>query len=207
MDNSLRLTINTLYSYDTEYCSDSIEWCPHAPFQNVFVCANYQLIEDDTEYTGSRKRLGRILLFSISTESGLTLHQTLNTSAILDQKWCHNKINNCSLLGVVNAEKRIEIYKFNMDIMMLDLIYSYEVQADGEVLLLSLDWSTGKYVDNTPNIICSDSNGNWHNFKFTDNKLVLENSAHVHKYEAWIAAFYYWNTNIFFTGNAFMKLQ
>lgn len=36
-------TIKTLYVFDTEYSADSVEWCPHAPLQNFFVCGNYQL--------------------------------------------------------------------------------------------------------------------------------------------------------------------
>jgi hypothetical protein len=41
--------ITTLHSYHTEYNADSVEWCPHEPFQNFFVCANYQLIESTEE--------------------------------------------------------------------------------------------------------------------------------------------------------------
>lgn len=36
--------ISTLYSFEEMQCADSIEWCPHEPNQNYFVCANYQLI-------------------------------------------------------------------------------------------------------------------------------------------------------------------
>ena len=49
--------ITTLHTYKTDFNADSVEWCPHEPHQNVFVCANYQLKEskDDTngrfEYT------------------------------------------------------------------------------------------------------------------------------------------------------------
>lgn len=42
------LTTKTLHTYKTDYCSDSVEWCPHAPHQNIFVCANYHL-DRDTE--------------------------------------------------------------------------------------------------------------------------------------------------------------
>lgn len=35
--------ITTLHTYTTEFNADSVEWCPHEPHQNVFVCANYQL--------------------------------------------------------------------------------------------------------------------------------------------------------------------
>lgn len=35
--------IEVLCVEDTVYTADSIEWCPNAPVQHVFVCANYQL--------------------------------------------------------------------------------------------------------------------------------------------------------------------
>lgn len=34
----------TLHTYETCHSADSVEWCPHEPNHNVFVCANYQLI-------------------------------------------------------------------------------------------------------------------------------------------------------------------
>lgn len=40
--------VQTLYSFETEYNADSVEWCPHDPHKNLFVCANYQLIENET---------------------------------------------------------------------------------------------------------------------------------------------------------------
>lgn len=46
MTDIRKFKIKSVHSLDTEYCSDSIEWCPHEPTQNVFVCANYQLRED-----------------------------------------------------------------------------------------------------------------------------------------------------------------
>lgn len=39
------VNIRTLFKYDTEFCADSVEWCPQEPFHNYFVCANYQLCE------------------------------------------------------------------------------------------------------------------------------------------------------------------
>lgn len=41
------ITINTLFKYDTEYSADSVEWCPHSPYKNYFVCGNYQLAENE----------------------------------------------------------------------------------------------------------------------------------------------------------------
>lgn len=33
----------TLQEIDTEYCADSIEWCPHPGYQDVLLCGTYQL--------------------------------------------------------------------------------------------------------------------------------------------------------------------
>ncbi|KAF5289758.1 hypothetical protein FQA39_LY03675 [Lamprigera yunnana] len=184
------LNISTVVKYDSELNADSVEWCPHKPHQNFFVCANYQLI------TETQTRIGRILLFSLSPQLNLNLHQVLNTSGILDQKWCHQQINNVSMLGVVTANKRLEIYSFKN---ILQLVTFFELNVDDEVLMLSLDWSTGKFENNIE-IICSDSKGCWHRFTFTENLLHLVDTFQAHSFQAWIAAFYYWDTNVFFTG-------
>lgn len=140
-------------------------------------------------------------MFSITPENGLVLLQTINTEGVLDQKWCHNKINNFSILGVVDANKGISIYKLNFDIIQLELITRFVIEDEHEEnLILSLDWSTGKYSSSEPDIICSDSKGNIHRLKLRDNQLSLEENWHAHEFEAWISAFYYWNTNIVLTG-------
>lgn len=155
---------------------------------------------------GPRKRIGRILLFSLSPGRGLTLCQTINTAAVLDQKWCHNSVNGQSILGVVNAESTLIIYKLNEESLILVEVTRFQFDhGDREVLLLSLDWSTGRCTEDEPDIICSDSAGNIHRFKFISetNELFLKSSFCAHSYEAWIAAFYYWDTNITFSGILF----
>lgn len=37
-----------IFMDDTEYSADSVEWCPHEPNQNLFVCGTYQLQENNT---------------------------------------------------------------------------------------------------------------------------------------------------------------
>lgn len=221
-------TIQTLHRFNTEYCCDSVEWCPHRPHQHIFVCANYHLLSNNESkkieiciskdvswikirlITGSnQERIGRILLFSVD-QDGLQLLQTVDTPGILDQKWCHNKINGYSILGVVNAKSTIEVYKLlcgdenTLSDVKLELLSRLKITGDdtitSETLILSLDWSSGKYDSETPEIVCSDSKGNIHRLKLQNEKIELCNSWHAHEYEAWIAAFYYWNTNVVFTG-------
>lgn len=203
-------TVKTLFSFDTEYSADSVEWCPHAPLQNFFVCGNYQLAAVGEETPGvsncsaaesKSERLGRILLFSIEVD-GLKLHQTIDTAAVLDLKWCHVKINDEILLGVVNAAKTLEIYVFKNQTKSLERSAENILKTDdnNDLLLLSLDWSTGKYANDQPNIVTSDSRGNINLFKVNENNLNLINTWHAHDFEAWIAAFYYWDPNIIFSG-------
>lgn len=131
----------------------------------------------------------------------LILLQKIQTAAILDQKWCHNKINGCSVLGVVNAERTLQIYVLKGGDLKLELLTSCELDDDeSETLLLSLDWSTGKFSSDEPEIVCSDSKGAIHRFKFVNNELKREESWHAHEFEAWICAFYYWDPNIIFSG-------
>ncbi|XP_018574760.1 diphthine methyltransferase [Anoplophora glabripennis] len=199
MNEYVSKNISTLFSFDTEYSADSVEWCPHEPNQNVFVCGNYYLL--DCDEAGQKKRLGTIMLFSVTQNNTLKMHQILNTAAVLDQKWCHNKINNYALLGVANSSKRVEVYRLNSEKMQIDLISSIEIQnCESETLILSLDWSTAIYGSNEPEIVCSDSKGRIHLMKLIDNNIILLNTWQGHDFEAWISAFYYWDTNIFFSG-------
>ncbi|KAF5284366.1 hypothetical protein FQR65_LT13583 [Abscondita terminalis] len=192
MNHSFKDTNDTfipIYKYNTKLNTDSVEWCPHEPYQNFFVCANYQLNPD------TNARVGNILLFSVSSQTGLKLWQTLETFGVLDQKWCHYTINGSSVLGVVNSNHSLEIYKFYE--CQLQLITCYQLKED--VLILSLDWSTGKHNDKLE-IICSDSKGFCHMFCLEDDILNYQASYPAHCYEAWISAYYYWNTNMFFSG-------
>lgn len=105
------------------------------------------------------------------------------------------------MLGVVNAEKKVEIYKFVPENLKLELICDLTIDSDPtETIILSLDWSKGINQTESTSIVCSDSKGNVHLLKFEKNKLFLELSCHGHDFEAWIAAFYYWDTNVFFSG-------
>lgn len=51
-DAKISKKITTLYKYDTQFSADSVEWCPHKPYQHFFVCGNYQLDEDEAIQKG-----------------------------------------------------------------------------------------------------------------------------------------------------------
>lgn len=193
--------ILVLQVVDTIYTADSVEWCPIIPYQNIFVCANYQLAEPANETNDeTRRRFGKIRLYSLDDKNDIKLHQIIDNEAVLDQKWGHYKINNYCILAVVSAKNTLEIYKLIHEKMELCLITRIS-NEDDEVLMLSLDWSTGKYFFDIPSIVTSDSKGKISIFELNNNELRLKLCINAHSFEAWICAFYYWNTSVFFSGN------
>lgn len=80
-----------------------------------------------------------------------------------------------------------------------------------DILLLSLDWSTGISQSNKINIVCSDSNGTVHLLRLCESSCELLNSwkSHINNFgtfEAWIAGFNYWDTNVFFSGTEVISI-
>lgn len=137
----------------------------------------------------------------------MELKQTLKTSGVLDQKWCHKVVNGQSLLGVSTARGQIIIYALHsLNGLSLKSVCTYRV-TNPDILILSLDWSTGISECGEPTIICSDSNGNVHLVKLSANDINLLGSWREHTsnsgsltFEAWVAGFYYWDNNFFFSG-------
>jgi diphthamide biosynthesis protein 7 len=136
-----RNNIQTLHVWDTEYSADSVEWCPIAPFQNVFVCGTYQLAQienmelnkrdcdgssvkqersEDSTVSNPCDRLGRLYLFAIDSSKGLCLLQTLEMPAILDCKWCHCKLYGKILLAIANAVGDLLVYEMQTDETVLE---------------------------------------------------------------------------------------
>lgn len=187
-------------TYDTVLCADSVEWCPIAPFQRLFVCGNYQLEEDKSNGTSDapRARYGQILLFEYQTE--LHCLQTVKCAAVLDQKWCHNLLNDCPVLAVATGHATLNIYKLQESKLHLWLSYTYSHSTEEDRMFLSVDWSTGKYHSKEPQLVVSDNLGMLHLFHLKEDGLKLINSWKLHSYEAWIGAFDYWNTKCLFSG-------
>lgn len=44
---SVKKSIVTLDSFDTEYSADSVEWCPTSGYHHLFTCGTYQLKKKD----------------------------------------------------------------------------------------------------------------------------------------------------------------
>ena len=45
MDSTAGL-YKSLHSFDTEYSADAVEWCPVVGFQDMLLCATYQLVNE-----------------------------------------------------------------------------------------------------------------------------------------------------------------
>lgn len=126
--------VRTIFKYTTEFSADSVEFCPHVPFQDRFVCANYYLENNEDAGEGleakAQTRLGKIILFRISPGE-MTKLKSVDTCGILDQKWCLNKINNCSVLAVANAESTVELYTLSeegQDLTLLTRFFNGEIR-------------------------------------------------------------------------------
>lgn len=68
------------------------------------------------------------------------------------------------------------------------------------ILALSLDWSTNKTETEEPDIVVSDSAGSVTVLRVVGDQLLKIGRWKGHGFEAWIAAFNYWNSNIFYSG-------
>ncbi|OAD54958.1 WD repeat-containing protein 85, partial [Eufriesea mexicana] len=194
----------TLDTFDTELSADSVEWCPINSFNNIFVCGTYQLLEGHINSL-SQKRLGAVYLFQVIQNGHLVLLQKLEVPAVLDMKWAHVTCQDKILLGVVNFLGYLQIYELKSDDkkMKLEILTQKRVTDEDNILALSLDWDTGglKNINEFgAKIVVSDSKGCISLLELNESKLDKINSWSAHKYEAWITAFDYWNTNIIYSG-------
>ena len=42
--------ITTLFTLDTEYTADSVEWCPVENYHNILLCGTYQLTDQTVRF-------------------------------------------------------------------------------------------------------------------------------------------------------------
>lgn len=107
------MKFNLLQTFNTTYCADSVEWCPIAPYQDHFLCGTYELQASDN--TSNEKtdqvRLGQLHLFSVTQKLELQLHDTVNSSGILDIKWCPQMIRSEKIFATANADGKILVWK------------------------------------------------------------------------------------------------
>lgn len=135
-----------------------------------------------------------------SSIAELSPTQTIETSGILDQKWCYHTIQNYPVLATVTSEGMLQLYRLVDEDGTLTLKLWIEESIGENILALSLDWSTNKIESEEPDIVVSDSAGSVTVFRVVGDKLLKIGMWQGHGFEAWIAAFNYWNTNVFYSG-------
>ncbi|CAG8448694.1 12012_t:CDS:10 [Dentiscutata erythropus] len=214
---------SSLYSLDTEYSADSVEFCPFENYSQFLACGTYQLADskikhseydhEDNENNNNKvssqpkRRLGRLLLYQIMNNESLAVMketQRIETSAILDMKWSHQYIHDQMILALADASGKVGLYRLNQDKSQLeaqlDLVILYAINDDNK-LCLSLDWSNRLELSNNRSIVLSQSDGTIAVLSVDGQFGILEkNRWMAHDFEAWIAAFNYYNTNIIYSG-------
>ncbi|GBP39868.1 Diphthine methyltransferase [Eumeta japonica] len=155
----------------------------------------------DEQYDIQQKRVGRIYLFTIDeSTTELSPINALDTTGILDQKWCYHELNGHPALGCVTSDGYVQIYNLINERDAYKLKLSNQELVDEDVLALSLDWSTNKYNSDNPKIVVSDSSGSVSLWTISQNVLTKTGTWKAHDFEAWIAAFDYWHPDIFYSG-------
>lgn len=206
---------------DTEYSADSVEFCPFEDYSQFLACGTYQLADseikhsehdhEDNEHIDNfdkvpaqpKKRLGKLLLYQImNNETSVVMKeiQRIETSAILDMKWSHQRIHDQMILALADASGKVGLYGLNQDELQLDLIILHTVNNDNK-LCLSLDWSDRLGLSSNRSIVLSQSDGTVAVLSVDREFGILEKSRWIaHDFEAWIAAFNYHNINIIYSG-------
>ncbi|XP_073871922.1 diphthine methyltransferase isoform X8 [Macaca fascicularis] len=209
-----------LQTVDTELTADSVEWCPLQGCRHLLACGTYQLRRPEDppadpqskgrmEVEEPRVRLGRLYLYNFNENKStqpLVEVQRKDTSAILDMKWCHIPVAGHALLGLADASGSIQLLRLvesEEKSHVLEPLSSLALEE--QCLALSLDWSTGKTGrarDQPLKIISSDSTGQLHLLMVNETGPKLQKVAawQAHQFEAWIAAFDYWHTQIVYSG-------
>ncbi|XP_073828088.1 diphthine methyltransferase [Musca autumnalis] len=203
------LNIELLHDIDTEYSADSVEWCPHINYRNIFACGTYQLEENkEGEEEKPCQRKGRIYLFEFDKlTKSLQELQRIETAAILDMKWLScNSGCEVPTLATATALGKIEI--FQLENCKLKLIESVALKSDDDNnLALSLDWNQSN-ESSLQQILASDSKGNISLLsRSNERNMEILKSWHAHNFEAWICAFDKWDKNRIYSGGDDMLLN
>lgn len=123
----------------------------------------------------------------------------VQTAAILDAKWYI--LGNRCLLLVASALSEILLFELRSDnklhqIDVLDLCSD----SEDDLLTLSIDMSNGVIINDSNNLLASDSRGKVSLVSSTPCKLTKIRDWKAHSFEAWTCAFDKWNANVAYTG-------
>ncbi|XP_069557622.1 diphthine methyltransferase [Brachyistius frenatus] len=202
----------SLQVFDTELSADTVEWCPVPSSHDVLACGTYQLQKGGAEDAAAPSRTGRLYLFEFRREGPMSPPlaelQRVDTAAILDLKWCHVPLSDRAVLGMAAATGQLQLFTLSdgqAGGRSLQPLSSLEVGA--ERLALSLDWSTGRMDSSDVRVACSDSAGCVSVISPAEGALTALSQWKAHDFEAWIAAFSYWDTQLLYSGGDDCKLK
>ncbi|XP_071813276.1 diphthine methyltransferase-like [Apostichopus japonicus] len=226
MASSGRYDTEELYSVDTGVFADSVEWCPIPDYEKYLACALYELhdgndVEDATlKSSAKNSRKGGIRTFQVDLkdspgQSGtvcsteVTEKDYRQMPGILDMKWCQHPLDCKPALVSVNAEGCLDLFHLSMDTdSTIRLIPLTSLKVGCDSIALSVDWSTGLTESNSPHLVVSDSNGQITLCQFVDGcELKSTRQWRGHDFEAWIAAFNYWQPELIWTGGDDCRLK
>ncbi|XP_055988863.1 diphthine methyltransferase [Sorex fumeus] len=196
-----------LQAVDTEFTADSVEWCPLQGYGRLLACGTYQL-QDEPAADRPRERIGRLYLYQVQEDrpdGPLQEVYRRDSKAVLDMKWCHRPLAGRPTLGLADASGSVQL------LCVMEFESSYTLQpvshwAEEEQMTLatSLDWSSGKRGSPSSQplrIVSSNSKGRLHLLQVGPGcQLVEEASWQGHHFEAWVAAFNYWQTDVVYSG-------
>ncbi|EFA76071.1 WD40 repeat-containing protein [Heterostelium album PN500] len=192
-------------SVTLELSADSVECHPSLP--NLMAVGTYQIDQEHNQQYKDR-RSGKLYLFDVEigkpspSSSPMTCTQLQEiefNSGILDMKWTKT---DQPKLGVVLSRGDLAIYRVgDIDgtnqkslVPVMNATPISPSESD-EILALSLDWNKSG-----TRIITSFSNGSLALFDVDNDKPETIERWDAHGYEAWIAAFYYHQEQLMFSG-------
>ena len=182
--------MKTIWTFDTEYSADSVEFCPIAGYRHLFAVGTYQVESGEQSYT----RLGRIY---VADSEKKEIVQKVECNAVLDMKWSHYELHDSPILAQVTAKGETIISAVGNS--GLNSVPTAQHIVD-DCLILSVDFQNTVNKSFGHNLVISRSDGTIEYLKLTPDSLTSAWSSKSHDFEAWVAQFNYHDPNIIYSG-------